>query len=207
MKSKYALLNSLLKKGITDQRILHAIGQLPREQFISKKYEKNAYEDVPLPIACEQTISQPYIIAQMTQTLLGRGNVKKVLEIGTGSGYQAAVLGLIVKEVYTVERIQKLYEQAKVRLDTLGLSNVHVFHHDGSQGLVDYAPFDAIIVTAAAEEVPQALLDQLSENGRLVIPVGEKLTQELKVIDREGNQFVTRVIEPVRFVPLLTGKQ
>lgn len=206
MKAKDALLNSMLQKGITNRQVIEAMRQLPRELFISAQYQNQAYEDIPLPIAAGQTISQPYIIAQMTQVLLEQGTVKKVLEIGTGSGYQAAILSLLVDEVYTVERIEALFKEATKRLHDLKLNNIHTFYRDGYDGLPEYGPFDAIIVTAAAKKIPNELLIQLREGGRLVIPVGSEQDQQLKVIDKKGDRYITQNIEAVRFVPMLQGK-
>lgn len=204
--SKEALFNSLPQKGITNQRVIEAMRQIPRESFVPSRYSSQAYEDIPLPIAAGQTISQPYIIAQMTQVLLESGSVKKVLEIGTGSGYQAAILSLLVDEVYTVERIESLFETSTKRLKDLQLNNIHTFYRDGYNGLPEYGPFDAIIVTAAAKHIPNELLIQLSDGGRLVIPVGSEQAQQLKVIDKKGDQYITQIIEAVRFVPMLEGK-
>jgi protein-L-isoaspartate(D-aspartate) O-methyltransferase len=204
--SKDALLSSLRQLGIVNEAVIEAMRQIPREVFVPEQYAEQAYLNVPIPIESDQTISQPYMVAQMTQSLLARGNVVKVLEIGTGTGYQAAILAMLVDLVYTVERIKSLHESAKARFQKLSLNNIQALYQDGYDGLVEHAPFDAIMVTAVAKEVPQALLSQLAENGRLVIPVGNEQDQQLKIIDRVGERFKTHIIEDVRFVPMLKGK-
>ncbi|MCK5383101.1 MAG: protein-L-isoaspartate(D-aspartate) O-methyltransferase, partial [Gammaproteobacteria bacterium] len=165
-----------------------------------------AYEDTALPIGYNQTISQPYIVAAMTDLIIS-GQPQKVLEIGTGSGYQAAVLAPLVSKVYTVERIKPLAEQARQRFRKLGLRNVRASYSDGTEGLPEFAPYDAIITTAAAEKIPQALLEQLSpDGGRLVIPVGGYDRQVLTLVTRNGDTFEKADLDPVIFVPLLTGQ-
>lgn len=190
--------------GITNGAVLEAIQSVPREQFVSQAMIHQAYDNNALPIGAGQTISQPYIVAKMTELLeLSRGT--KVLEIGTGSGYQTAVLAQIVEHVFSVERIKSLQWDAKRRLKRLDIYNVSTKHGDGWQGWKAKGPFDAIIVTAAAATTPDALLSQLTEGGRLVIPVGDDEQQLLK-ITRKGDSFNTEVIELVRFVPLIAGE-
>ncbi|AJR07554.1 protein-L-isoaspartate(D-aspartate) O-methyltransferase [Photobacterium gaetbulicola] len=198
------LLNYLRRQGIADDKVLQAMASVPRELFIDEALSHKAYENNALPIGCGQTISQPYIVAKMTE-LMALAPGSRVLEIGTGSGYQTAVLAHMVNHVYSVERIKALQWQAKRRLKQLELHNVSTKHSDGWRGWASKGPFDAIIVTAAAAEIPVELLAQLADGGRLVIPVGE-VSQVLKVIVREGEHFTYRDIEAVRFVPLVAGE-
>lgn len=191
----------LERRGITDRGVLQAMKKVERHLFVPEHLEQNAYIDRPLPIRMGQTISQPYIVALMTELLELEGN-ERVLEIGTGSGYQAAVLGELVKEVYTVEIVGELAERSAQLLRNLGYSNVKVKHGDGFLGWQEFAPYDAIMVTCAPEEVPQPLLDQLSEGGRLVIPVGS-FFQELKLIEKTDGVIKEEVIAAVRFVPMV----
>jgi len=191
----------LSARNIRDARVLQAMRSVPRHLFVPLEHRHLAYTDGPLPIGRGQTISQPYIVALMTQLLLLEGN-EKVLEIGTGSGYQAAVLAQLAGEVHTIERHPGLAETARSVLSDLGLENIHVHICDGSLGLPTLAPFQAILVTAAAPEVPQTLLKQLSDGGRLVIPVGGRLGQYLERWSRHGTDFSQEVLVPVAFVPL-----
>jgi len=198
------LITFLIENGIQDQKVLDAIYQLPRESFLSQAMYHQAYDNNALPIGQGQTISQPYIVAKMTELLeLQQGS--RVLEIGTGSGYQTAVLAQLVDHVYSVERIKSLQWDAKRRLKQLDFYNISTKHGDGWQGWSSKAPFDAIIVTAAAESIPQALLQQLKDGGRLLIPVGDDEQQLLKIV-RHGDEFLSSVIEMVRFVPLVPGE-
>jgi protein-L-isoaspartate(D-aspartate) O-methyltransferase len=198
------LVQRLREHGITNERVLAVIGETPRHIFIDEALAHRAYEDTALPIGHGQTISQPFIVALMTQTLLNRPR-ERVLEIGTGSGYQTTVLAALVKRVFTVERIQPLIERARERFRALKLRNIRVKYDDGNMGWADQGPFDGIIVTAAARNVPDALREQLAVGGRMVIPVGDDRTQELKVIDRTEEGFREEGLEYVRFVPLLRG--
>jgi len=209
--SRARLIAELKREGIADERVLEVLGKLPRHDFVEEAWRGEAYKNKPLPIGSSQTISQPYIVALMTQLLLepapGGAPRKKVLEIGTGSGYQTAVLAELVQNVFSVERIKALAEQARNRLRSLGYRNIHCGYSDGTAGWGAHAPYDGIIVTAAATEVPKALLEQLERGGRLVIPVGPPSHQTLKVIDRTAaNRWQTREIAGVSFVPLLEGK-
>jgi protein-L-isoaspartate(D-aspartate) O-methyltransferase len=188
-------------RGIKDEKVLEAMRAVKRHLFVPLIYRPWAYSDSPLPIGNEQTISQPYIVALMTELLSLKGN-EKVLEIGTGSGYQAAVLAELSKEVYTIEIFPALAQRAEKLLQDLGYSNVHVKCGDGFLGWPEEAPFDAIIVTCAPDAIPQALIDQLSEGGRLVIPVGEEI-QELRLVRKVNGKTVTSGGIPVRFVPML----
>lgn len=197
------LIDFLVASGIQDKKVLDAIYRLPREQFVSQAMMHQAYDNNALPIGQGQTISQPYIVAKMTEMLeLSRDS--RVLEIGTGSGYQTAVLAQLVDHVYSIERIKALQWEAKRRLKQLDIYNVSTKHGDGWQGWPAKGPFDAIIVTAAAESVPSALLEQLNNKGIMVIPVGTEEQQLLK-ITRQDDQFSSEIIEVVRFVPLVAG--
>ncbi len=191
----------LLSRDVRDRRVLRAMRAVPRHLFVPHEYRHLAYTDGPLPIGCGQTISQPYIVALMTQLLRLRGD-ENVLEVGTGSGYQAAILAHLARQVHTIERYPDLAEQASSVLKSLGITNVQVHIGDGSLGLPEYAPFQAIIVTAAAPQVPQTLLDQLADGGRLVIPVGGKMSQFLERWRRRGSRFDQEILAPVAFVPL-----
>ena len=195
----------LLNEGIKNQRVLQAIAGTPRELFLPETLDHKAYQNTALPIGQGQTISQPYIVAKMTEIMLGNPTaINKVLEIGTGSGYQCAILAQLFPEVYSVERIKSLQFQAKRRLQKLDLHNVKMKHGDGWQGWESKGPFDAIMVTAAASTLPQALLAQLAPGGLLIVPVGTD-QQQLKVYQLQDGQFHEQVIENVRFVPLVPG--
>lgn len=196
------VLHQLRGRDITQKSVLEAMGTVPRHLFVSPEYRQVAYADGPLPIGCNQTISQPYIVALMTQELRLTGS-EKVLEVGTGSGYQAAVLACLTLQVHTIERHPELASRAAALLAELGYHNVVVHLGDGSLGLLEEAPFDAIIVTAAAPILPQNLLDQLSSSGRLIIPVGGHGAQVLELWRCQGEEFVNETILPVAFVPLV----
>lgn len=205
--NKAELMDELRAQGIADERVLQVMMEVPREAFVSQGQQALAYENRPLPIGCEQTISQPYIVALMTEAVLAGGRLSKVLEIGTGSGYQAAVLSRLVDEVYTVERVKDLYENTRVLLDQLGYSNIHCLYDDGNLGWEEHSPYDAILVTSAAIDVPPALLQQLAVGGRMVIPVEAAVGQKLQLITQQEKGFITHDIIPVRFVPMLKGKR
>ncbi|EOI5797332.1 protein-L-isoaspartate(D-aspartate) O-methyltransferase [Cronobacter dublinensis] len=198
------LLNQLRAQGIKDERVLEAISRVPREKFVDEAFEHKAWENVALPIGSGQTISQPYMVARMTE-LLTLTPAARVLEIGTGSGYQTAILAHLVHHVCSVERIKSLQWHARRRLKQLDLHNVSTRHGDGWQGWQARAPFDAIIVTAAPPEIPTALLSQLDEGGILVLPVGDE-QQVLKRVRRRGSEFIIDTVEAVRFVPLVKGE-
>lgn len=201
------LIDRLRTKGISNVTVLEAMRLLPRHLFVDEALATRAYEDDALPIGHKQTISQPYIVARMTQALIAEGIPSKVLEIGTGSGYQAALLAQIVEKVYTVERIKPLYQQARKLLVSLGLRNVQCKLSDGTWGWESYAPYDAIIVTAAAPEIPNSLLKQLSIGGRLIIPVGtQDGVQQLLTLRGTVDGVVKETLEDVLFVPLVGGK-
>ena len=200
------LIGQLIRQGIRDERVLAAMANVPREAFVDEAFAHQAWENMALPIGFGQTISQPYIVARMTEHLL-MGSPSSVLEIGTGSGYQTAVLAQLVNHVYTVERIKTLQYQAKRRLQRLDLHNVSTRHGDGWAGWPTKAPFDAIIVTAAAPVVPEALVQQLKVGGRLIIPVGvSRSEQQLLLIEKTSTRVRTERLEAVRFVPLVHGE-
>jgi protein-L-isoaspartate(D-aspartate) O-methyltransferase len=192
----------LAARGITDPHVLDAMRKVPRHRFVAEKYAEHAYRDGPLPIGCSQTISQPYMVAVMTQ-LLAVQPTDRVLEIGTGSGYQAAVLSQIAREIVTIERHAELATFARRNIENLGITNVTVLTGDGTQGYSERAPYDGIIVTAGAPAVPQALLDQLADGGRLVCPAGSRQEQTLRVVRRTGGQFTVQETVPCMFVPLI----
>ncbi len=193
----------IVGRGITDTAVIRAMRIVPREHFVLPEYQEYAYSDGPLPIPAEQTISQPYVVALMI-SLLRLQPTDRVLEIGTGSGYAAAVLSRIVREVYTVERHAALVAYAQERLADLGYDNVFIRHGDGSLGWPEHAPYDGIIVAAGGPKVPQTLREQLAVNGRLVMPVGKRTSQSLVLVEREGeSKFRQKKLQGVRFVPLV----
>lgn len=201
------LIQRLMDQGITNEEVLEVMGRTPRHLFLDEALANRAYEDTALPIGYGQTLSQPYIVARMTEVLLGAaGKLDRVLEVGTGSGYQTAILAQMVPEVLSVERIKPLQDKARDRLRVIGLSNVRLKHADGGFGWPEQGLFSGILSTAAPRTVPQGLLDQLAPDGVLVIPVGAE-EQELQLIIREGDSdsFKTQTLEPVKFVPLLSG--
>ncbi|WP_374962758.1 protein-L-isoaspartate(D-aspartate) O-methyltransferase [Spongiibacter tropicus] len=200
------LIERLRSQGINDSKVLDTIRATPRHIFLDEALSHRAYEDSALPIGFQQTLSQPYIVARMTELLLALGPRERVLEVGTGSGYQTAILAQLVDRVFSVERIRPLQEKARQRLRHLKLHNVHLRHADGGMGWPQRGPFDAILSAAAPEVVPQELLDQLAVGGRLVIPVGKQGQQQsLYVYDRHEDGFEEQCIEPVMFVPMVGG--
>jgi len=206
-RTRQRLVQRLMDQGVTNIQVLDVMADTPRHIFLDEALSHRAYEDTALPIGFGQTLSQPYIVARMTEVLLGAaGKLERVLEVGTGSGFQTVVLAQLVKKVYSVERIKPLQDKARERLRRLGLRNVELRHADGGFGWPERGPFDAILSAAAPREVPEELKQQLAPNGVLVIPVGGE-TQELQLIIREGDTdtFRTQVLEPVKFVPLLSG--
>lgn len=200
-----ALISLLREQGIEEPSVLEAVACVPRHIFVEPAFAHQAYHNNALPISCGQTISQPYIVAKMTELLNIQSPDMKILEIGTGSGYQTAILAQLVDHLYSIERIKKLQMEAKRRLKALDIYNVSTKHGDGWKGWKSKAPFDAIIVTAAADSIPEQLLEQLNEGGRLIIPVGED-EQWLKCVTKKEGSFIYEDIEAVRFVPLVAGE-
>jgi protein-L-isoaspartate(D-aspartate) O-methyltransferase len=198
------LVGRLREQGIVDEKVLGQISTLPRHIFIDEALAHRAYEDTALPIGNNQTISQPFIVALMTQ-LLTEVPRKKVLEVGTGSGYQTALLARLCERVYSIERIQALMPRARERLSALSLRNIQMRHGDGYAGWAESGPFDGILVTAAPPAMPEQLLEQLAEGGRLIVPVGDGNEQDLRVIDRTSDGFTESVHDRVKFVPLVGG--
>jgi len=194
--------SQIRRRGIRDERVLRAMGSLPRQEFVLPPYINRAYEDEPLPIGRGQTISQPYIVAAMLAQL-GLTGSERVLEIGTGCGYQAALLALLAREVYTVECLPELAQSAADRLERLGFANVHVHCADGTLGWPEYAPYDAILIAAAAPRIPEPVLEQLAENGRLVAPVGDDFNQEIQIVRKCDGKLQAEHGVPCRFVPLI----
>lgn len=198
---KLMVARQLRGHGISDRRVLEAFESIPRHLFVPQEHQDSAHEDGPLPIGFQQTISQPFIVAYMTQAL-GLDGSERVLEVGTGSGYQAAILSALVPEVHTVELIPALADRAQRTLEEIGVRNVFVHVGDGSLGWAEAAPYDAIMVSAAAPRIPKGLLDQLADRGRMVLPVGEQGDQVLELWRREGDAFTHESLLPVAFVPL-----
>jgi protein-L-isoaspartate(D-aspartate) O-methyltransferase len=192
-------------RGIKDKRVLEAMKQVPRHLFVDKTYYHQAYKDYPLPIGHDQTISQPYMVGSMTELLELKGD-EKVLEIGTGSGYQTAIIALLCSKVYSIERVGELTRRARRTLDKLGFRNVNLMVGDGSMGWSDYAPYDGIIVTAGAPEIPDALISQLAEKGRLVIPVGDEFSQILNLLKKHKGRVYRKEFFSCTFVPLIGKK-
>jgi len=210
-RTRERLIGRLLEQGIKNWAVLDLIRTTPRHIFLDEALSHRAYEDVSLPIGFNQTISQPYIVAKMTESVLvglapSRQKLSNVLEIGTGCGYQTAIIAQLADKVSSIERIQPLLEKARKNIALLGLRNVSFKHDDGNDGWPSKAPFDVIIAAAAPQRVPQELLNQLADGGRLIIPVGGDDVQELRLIHRDGDNFTTQVLAAVRFVPLLSGQ-
>ncbi|MEH6583753.1 MAG: protein-L-isoaspartate(D-aspartate) O-methyltransferase [Halioglobus sp.] len=203
-RTRERLIQRLVDQGISNTAVLDVIRTTPRHMFLDEAMAHRAYEDTALPIGYQQTLSQPYIVARMTELLLAGGPLERVLEIGTGSGYQTTILAQLVEKVYSVERIKPLQAKARQRLRRLKLQNVHTRHADGGMGWPEKGPFDGIITTAAPERIPEDLLQQLAPGGRLIIPVGGE-SQHLQVVVRTLEGFETEIVEAVRFVPLRPG--
>ena len=210
-RTRERLIGRLLEQGIKHWGVLDVVRSTPRHIFLDEALSHRAYEDVSLPIGYNQTISQPYIVAKMTEAVLDnhpaleQGKLNNVLEIGTGCGYQTAIIAPLARKVYSVERIKPLLEKARKNIRLLNLHNVQFKHDDGSLGWKEKGPFDAIIAAAAPQRVPEELLAQLADGGRLIIPIGGEDTQELRIITRQGDEFHTNVVATVRFVPLFIG--
>jgi protein-L-isoaspartate(D-aspartate) O-methyltransferase len=201
------LVERLRERGIRNERVLEVMRQTPRHLFVDEALSSRAYEDTALPIGFRQTISQPYTVARMTEILLaGAQPVRRVLEIGTGSGYQGAILAQLVEKVYSVERIRGLYLRTRDLVHRLGYRNFFMRHTDGTWGWPEQAPFDAIIATAAADEIPQALLEQLADDGRMLIPLAEGQGQRLCLLERRGQIIERQEVEAVSFVPFCQGE-
>ena len=207
LRTRGRLVHRLRKSGIRNSQVLDVILNTPRHIFIDEALASRAYDDTSLPIGYGQTISQPYIVARMTEILFETGSCSKVLEIGTGSGYQSAVLAQLVEQVFSVERIGALQSKARQRMRDLKLYNVRFKHYDGHMGWKEHAPYDAIIVTAAPNEIPRELLAQMANGGRLIAPVGRDGKQQLNLVTRTDNGYECALIEEVSFVPLLTGSR
>lgn len=203
-RTRNRLVQRLRERGIENQQVLDVIGSTPRHIFIDEALAHRAYEDSSLPIGNGQTISQPYIVAKMTELLLAAGPLQNVLEVGTGSGYQTAILAPLVKKLYSVERIEPLLNKAKVRIKQLRLNNVRFKLSDGHWGWPETGPYDGIIAAAAPEQIPQSLLDQMADGGRMILPVGGE-KQTLVLVTREGNNWIREVLQEVNFVPFLPG--
>ena len=205
-RTRARMVQRLREKGIRDERVLGAMAGVPRHLFVEEALASRAYEDTALPIGFSQTISQPFVVARMVELVLQKEEPGKVLEVGTGCGYQAAVLAQVFAEVYSVERIKALLERARTNLLPLRLKNLRLVHGDGYAGLEGAAPFQAIVVAAATRQVPQALLRQLAPGGRMILPLQEGAAQKLMLYERNGRGFVESRLEPVRFVPMETGR-
>ena len=204
-RTRERLIRRLREEGIRNYQVLDCMRNTPRHLFVDEALASRAYEDTALPIGKGQTISQPYIVARMTEVLLEHGPLENVLEVGTGSGYQTAVLAPLVRRIYTTERIQVLLDQARRRFRSLKIRNVITKHTDGGIGLPECAPFDGIIVTAAPEGIPLALVEQLRPGGRMVLPIGEREEQVLVRVTRTADGYEHEMLERVSFVPLLGG--
>jgi len=206
-RSRLRMVERLKASGIEDEDVLNAMAKVPRHMFVDEALASRAYEDAALPIGFGQTISQPWVVAHMLSHLRRSGRYAKVLEVGTGCGYQAAVLGMLYRQVYSIERVRPLYDTAKDRLAALGLRNVHLLYGDGMQGWKTQAPFDAIVVAAAGIQIPQALLDQLAVGGYLIAPQGHVQQRLVLVVRQDTQRWIKHELEAVRFVPLKPGVQ
>lgn len=205
-RTRARMIERLRNEGVADEVVLAAMNAVPRHIFVDEALASRAYDDVSLPLGFGQTISRPYTVARMIEVLRAGGVLDRVLEVGSGCGYQAAVLSQVAREVHTIERVQPLYERSRSSMRELQAGNVYSHYGDGMQGLPQHAPFDGIILAAAATHVPRALLEQLAEGGRMVLPLGAQ-EQVLCLVEREGDGFRETRLEPVKFVPLLMGKE
>lgn len=204
-RTRMRMVERLRGQGIRDEVVLSVMGEVPRHLFVEEALASRAYEDIALPLGFGQTISSPYTVARMTELVRGGGTIDKVLEIGTGCGYQAAVLSRIAKEVYSIERLAPLLAKARKHFREVRLSNVRLRHGDGNVGMPEVAPFDAILLSAAATHVPRVLLEQLNVGGRMILPVLQGGEQRLCIIERAAHGFVEKKMDVVKFVPLLPG--
>ncbi len=205
-RTRERMINRLKEQGITNTQVLAVMSDIPRHIFVDEALASRSYEDTALPIGYNQTISQPYIVAKMTELLMENGSLSKILEIGTGCGYQTAILSKLADKVYSVERIEPLLKKAKDNLWDLDIKNVSFQHSDGGWGWQEQAPFDGILVAAAPSEIPDMLLQQMAMDGVMIIPIGTKNKQELHRVTRTKTGFEDEVLEPVTFVPFLSGK-
>lgn len=205
-RTRNRLVSALRERGIENEVLLNVINMTPRHLFIDEALAHRAYEDTSLPIGFNQTISRPYTVARMTEVLVAAGPLKRVLEIGTGSGYQTAILGQLVERVYTVERIQGLMERARGHLKLIGLRNIQFKYDDGNLGWPERGPFDGIIVTASPRHIPAELIAQLAPGGRMIIPIGSDKKQTLTLVESTADGIETTELEDVKFVPLLGGR-
>ena len=205
-RTRERLVERLRSEGIRDPRILESIRAVPRHIFVDEALASRAYEDTALPIGAGQTISQPFVVARMTEALVAGGVLDRVLEIGAGCGYQTAILTRFAAKVYSIERLETLLNQARERMHALAIHNVRMRHGDGNEGWPEYAPFDGILVAAAPPNIPQALIEQLAEGGRLVIPVGDSGAQDLKLVTKVNGEVNEQILEKVAFVPMVSGK-
>ena len=203
-RTRMRMVERLRDQGVKDEIVLHAMADIPRHMFVDEALASRAYDDVSLPIGFGQTISNPFTVARMVELARGGRALGKVLEIGTGCGYQAAVLSRVAREVYSLERLAGLLSKARVRLRELGLRNIKLKHGDGHEGLTEQGPFDAIVMAAAATHLPEKLADQLAEGGRLVLPLGIR-EQRLVLVERNAEGFTQSVLDEVKFVPLIAG--
>lgn len=204
-RTRMRMVERLREQGIRDEVVLSVLGEVPRHLFVDEALASRAYEDISLPLGFGQTISSPYTVARMTELARGGGAIERVLEIGTGCGYQAAVLSRIAKEVYSIERLAPLLAKARKHFRELKVSNLRLRHADGNAGMPEVAPFDAIVMTAAATHVPRELLDQLMVGGRMILPMSKGGEQRLYMIERSAHGFVEKKMDVVKFVPLLPG--
>jgi protein-L-isoaspartate(D-aspartate) O-methyltransferase len=204
-RTRLRMIERLRAKGIRDETVLTAMGGLPRHIFVDEALATRAYEDMSLPLGFGQTISSPHTVARMTELARNGRSLAKVLEIGTGCGYQTALLGKVAKQVYSIERFAALIRKARRHLREAGVANVHLRHGDGHAGMPEMAPFEAIVMTAAAARAPAPLLEQLAVGGRMILPMASKSEQHLYVIERTDKGYIERRMDPVRFVPLLPG--
>ncbi len=205
-RTRERLIGRLMERGIKNMELLEVMRTTPRHIFLEEALAHRAYEDVALPIGHGQTISQPWMVARMTEEVLGLKRLDRVLEIGTGCGYQTAIIAALSKSVFTVERIKPLLSGAKTKLKLLGLRNIQYKHDDGTLGWAEKGPFDAILAAAAPQQVPQELLEQLSDGGKLVIPIGDESEQRLLSISRRGDEYEQQLLQRVKFVPMLRGQ-
>lgn len=204
-RTRERMVTRLMEQGIRDLRVLEVMRTLPRHLFVDEALATRAYEDTALPIGSGQTISQPYAVARMTEALLNGGCPGKVLEVGTGCGYQSAVLAALAGEIFSVERIGDLVRRTRERLQRLHIRNVRIRHGDGYAGWAEHGPYDGILVAAAPTQVPAALLEQLAEGGRLIVPVGNRGSQQLLLVSRNNGELKQEVLEMVSFVPMVPG--